>query len=125
MVVGCKSRCEQLCDRTVECLPSEVNKLIPDFIGIECRWDHGAKAADSRCLSACRTEYEKVPYGMEDEVNRCLDCRLDAGGDIGEGCSNYDAMYETCEEPCDEPEVEAFIEGFRSEADLMSDLDCD
>ena len=127
---GCKTKCEELCERHIQCFPEEtensvVGAVVGAIVDLDCKWEDGSEDATIKCVSACNKEFDQLSYAVQDEVSICIDCQLKEGGDTGEGCSDYDKMFSKCDAECDDSEVEDFFSDFNKEADLAGDIDCD
>ena len=123
---GCQTKCEQYCQRHVQCFPEETeNSIVGSLIRLDCKWESGKDEAEVKCFSACNKEFDQLSYAVQDEVSRCMDCQLRAGGDNGAGCENYDQMFKQCDTECNDTEVNDFFSDFNKEADLVDELDCD
>ena len=125
-LTACKTKCEQLCERHVQCFPEEMeNSVVGALVNLDCEWEDENEVIEVKCISACNREFDQLSYAVQDEVSRCIDCQLREGGDVGEGCGNYDNMFKRCDTECDDSEVEDFFSDFNKEADLADDVDCD
>jgi len=126
LLPACKTKCEQLCERHVQCFPEEMeNSVVGNLANLDCEWEDDVEEVEIKCVSACNKEFDQLSYAVQDEVSICMDCQLREGGETGEGCTNYDNMFKRCETECDDSEVEDFFSDFNKEADLADDVDCD